>query len=125
MKVLSVKNPWAGAILLLGKDVENRTWKTEYRGRILIHASRSQDMAAFSGKFSDLFTNPSFIFKLRDGCIIGSVALYDCVQNAKSKWAEIGLWHWLLREPIFFNEPISVRGSLGLWEYSGSLPEKV
>ena len=39
VKVLSVKNPFAYLILQGGKDVENRTWTTDYRGRLYIHAS--------------------------------------------------------------------------------------
>ncbi len=38
-KVLSVKNPYAYLIIHGGKDVENRTWQTDYRGRLYIHAS--------------------------------------------------------------------------------------
>lgn len=39
VKVLSVKNPYAYSIIHGGKDVENRTWNTDYRGRLYIHAS--------------------------------------------------------------------------------------
>lgn len=39
MKVLSIKNPWAYMIAHGIKDVENRTWKTNYRGELLIHVS--------------------------------------------------------------------------------------
>ena len=39
VKVLSVKNPFAYLILQGGKDVENRTWTTDYRGRLYIHVS--------------------------------------------------------------------------------------
>ncbi|MFA5377738.1 MAG: ASCH domain-containing protein [Dehalococcoidia bacterium] len=39
MECISVKQPWAALIVCGAKDVENRTWKTDYRGRILIHAS--------------------------------------------------------------------------------------
>jgi hypothetical protein len=38
-KVLSVKQPYAAFICAGVKDVENRTWKTDYRGKLLIHAS--------------------------------------------------------------------------------------
>ena len=54
------------------------------------------------------------------GCIIGSVELVDCVQGHKSPWAEMGMWHWVLKNPILFKEPIPARGSLGLWEYQES-----
>lgn len=37
--VLSIKQPHATLICAGIKTVENRTWKTDYRGKILIHAS--------------------------------------------------------------------------------------
>ena len=43
MKALSVRQPWAWAIAAAGKDVENRTWRTDYRGLIAIHASARPD----------------------------------------------------------------------------------
>jgi len=36
---LSVRQPWAWLIVNGHKDVENRTWSTQHRGDILIHAS--------------------------------------------------------------------------------------
>jgi hypothetical protein len=39
MKCLSVRNPWSYLICSGLKDVENRTWKTNFRGEILIHSS--------------------------------------------------------------------------------------
>lgn len=41
MKALSIRQPWAEAILNLGKRVENRSWQTcHYRGPLLIHAAK-------------------------------------------------------------------------------------
>ena len=39
VKVLSIKNPYAYLIIQGGKDVENRTWTIDYRGRLYIHVS--------------------------------------------------------------------------------------
>lgn len=39
MKALSVKNPWAELIARGEKTIETRTWKTSYRGDLLICAS--------------------------------------------------------------------------------------
>lgn len=39
MRVLSIRQPWATLIVLGIKNVENRTWTTNYRGVVLIHAS--------------------------------------------------------------------------------------
>lgn len=38
-KALTVKQPWAWAIVRGGKDVENRSQRTKHRGRIFIHSS--------------------------------------------------------------------------------------
>lgn len=43
MKAISIQQPWAWAILHAGKDVENRTWRTTYRGPVAIHASKAVD----------------------------------------------------------------------------------
>jgi hypothetical protein len=109
-----------------GKDVENRSWKTNYRGRILVHASKKPDP-----NYRDIF-NKVFFPSLTEGeweeinqewCghIVGSVELVDCVQNFKSHWAEKGMWHWVLRDPVPLENPVPVRGSLGLWEYAGDI----
>jgi hypothetical protein len=126
MKVLSVKNPWAYLIIYgfdfgapMGgfkiKDVENRTWETKYRGPLLIHASKNFDRDAW-------WDNIPYDIKWADynGHIIGQVNLVDCIRNSTSRWAEKGLWHWVLKDPKPC-EPIPIKGSLGLWEYTGEI----
>lgn len=39
MKVLSLKEPWATLIKNKKKFIETRSWKTNYRGELYIHAS--------------------------------------------------------------------------------------
>ena len=43
MKVLSVRQPWAWAIAHGRKDVENRSWPTQWHGRLAVHASARWD----------------------------------------------------------------------------------
>lgn len=43
VKTLSIKQPWAWAILNAGKDIENRSRSTSFRGRILIHTGKNID----------------------------------------------------------------------------------
>lgn len=38
MKTLSVRQPWASLLVSGLKDIENRTWAPNFRGRIMIHA---------------------------------------------------------------------------------------
>lgn len=40
MKALSIRQPWAWAILHAGKRVENRTWSSSFRGTFLLHAAK-------------------------------------------------------------------------------------
>ena len=130
MKALSVIMPWPWFIMKYGKDVENRTWYTNYRGRILIHVSKKPDpyYLTIVKKYS---ADPVLTEKQKEefrylnaalcGCIIGTVEIVDCVQNYSSQWAEPGMWHWVLQKPELFKEPIPARGSLGLWEYGGEM----
>lgn len=40
MKLLSLRQPWAWAVMHGGKRIENRKWNTNYRGQVAIHASK-------------------------------------------------------------------------------------
>ncbi len=39
MKTLSVRQPWASLLVSGLKDIENRTWAPNFKGRIMIYAS--------------------------------------------------------------------------------------
>lgn len=130
MKTLTIKQPWADLIVAGIKDIENRTWKTAYRGRVLIHASKTPcslgelvvyPLTALAknvelGKYAPgQFTN---------GAIIGSVDIVDCVENHPSEWAEKGVYNWVLANPKRYDNPIcNVKGMLGLWDYKGDINE--
>jgi hypothetical protein len=43
VKALTIRPPWAWAVIYRGKDVENRRWRTTYRGPLLIHAGKDPD----------------------------------------------------------------------------------
>jgi ASCH domain len=42
-RLLTIRQPWAWAIIYGGKDVENRSWLTKHRGPLLIHAGSAFD----------------------------------------------------------------------------------
>jgi hypothetical protein len=106
LRAISIRQPWAQAILHRGKNVENRPMRTHYRGRILIQASLKVER----DEALKLKLDPD---ELPTGAIVGCVEIVDCVQNAKSKWAERGQWHWLLRNPRILTKPIPLKGKLG------------
>lgn len=45
MKAISLWNPWAALIVIERKHYETRSWSTEYRGPLLIHAAKSLEGA--------------------------------------------------------------------------------
>ena len=68
-KVLSVKNPFAYLILQGGKDVENRTWTTDYRGRLYIHVSGDTLPFSLAEDYPDLKSEKKYdeyVLKVRD-----------------------------------------------------------
>lgn len=132
MKTLSITQPWAGLIVTGIKDIENRTWKTDYRGKLLIHASAtySKKKRAETEDFirrnilteeeNRTLTNDKGFIQYaccKYGMIIGEVELVDCVKDHSSNWAEKGVWNWVLANPIKYDKPIEIKGKLGLWEY--------
>jgi hypothetical protein len=128
VKTLSEINPWGMLIVFYGKDIENRTWHTDYRGPLLIHVSKKMHPMT-RWILSDLQRDMGVRvtredhYRLREQCghIIGQVELIDCIRNSDSPWAEQGMYHWVLKNPIAFENPIPAKGKLGLWEYEGAL----
>lgn len=115
MKCLSIKQPFAWLICVGDKDVENRTWRTHYRGPLLIHAGLTfAKNVAFGGQ-DGVFLPPDF-FEFTRGAIIGQVGLIDCVTDHQSRWATDGCWHWVLSNPVLFGRPIPYKGRLGLFD---------
>jgi hypothetical protein len=119
MKVLTVKNPWADWIIysLNGqfKTTENRTWETKYRGRIMIHVSKTFDQLNICPP--EATSEDLDRWEKQKGHIIGTVELYATDREMKTQWDEPGLFHWRFKNPLPLEMAIPVRGSLGLWNY--------
>ncbi|MBP2659020.1 MAG: hypothetical protein H6Q69_2052 [Firmicutes bacterium] len=43
MKAITILEPWASLIACGAKKIETRSWSTQYRGLIAIHAAKDQD----------------------------------------------------------------------------------
>jgi len=126
MNVLTIKQPWAYAILHLGKDVENRGFRTHYRGPLLIHSAARPERNPRE-MLAECMNRPPSEQSLRNlphGCIVGVVHLSDCIRDSKSKWAKQGAWHWVLKSARSI-KPIECTGRLGLWTPSASVMKKL
>lgn len=132
MKALAIRQPWAWAILSLGKDVENRTWKTNFRGRVMLHASKKYDHegAAWIRETFAFSTGEGIVLKsssdaemdivipgpddLPRGGLVGSVEIVDCVERINSEWF-FGPFGFVLRNPIEMSYQ-AAKGQLGFFE---------
>ena len=90
-RALSIRQPWALMIVLGYKPVENRTWKTKYRGDLLIHAAQKFDNEGYrwiKQNFPHIELPPAngFLNGFQRGGIIGSARLVDCVTEHDSPW---------------------------------------
>ena len=113
MKALTVKQPWAWAIVNGLKRFENRTWRTNYRGRLLIHAGVSKtDLGQEGDTMPGLPARDALTF----GAIIGMVDVVGCVQvdEVAGQPFAWGPYCWLLANarPL---KPYPCKGRLGLW----------
>jgi hypothetical protein len=119
MKALSIRQPWASLIVSYGKDIENRNWRTNIRGKILIHASKRRDpqteMAAIAAAKRILGFSPIFGDAPMGG-IIGTVDIVDCVSDSDSPWF-VGKFGFVLENPQGF-PLIPYKGKLGFFDIS-------
>ena len=144
MKTITIKQPWASLIVEGIKDIENHTWPTKFRGRVLIHAA-AYPVKGFPCEilndlqFAEVFNNRKLdALDGVNGAIIGSVEIVDCVINHPSVWAEkskeikdvdgnvvheFKIYNWVLANPIKFPEPIPAKGKLSFWDYPNILAE--
>lgn len=126
MKVITIKEPWATLIREGYKEYEFRTWKTKYRGEILIHAGKGVDKEAME-RFKHLNLNYS------SGKIIAKATITDCayvddefrtkmikkdklVYNNLTRKMDKNLYGFKLENVEKIN-PIEVNGKLSLWDY--------
>lgn len=126
MKCLSVLQPWAWAIIHGPKRVENRTWPTNFRGRLYIHAGKGRrwlvesEPATWQERYGvECPAVDSFAF----GAIIGHVDVTDCVPVSRignNPWA-CGPWCWKLANPAALPSPIPYSGKLTLFEVPDSI----
>ena len=119
MKALSVRQPWAWAIIHAGKDIENRTRITRYRGPVAIHATRCtrgeyEDAAKTIKAICGATVPPWGVIRETFGVVIGVVDLWDAREGGhrpRSKWASDDVW-WFLRGPKTC-KPYTCKGARG------------
>lgn len=130
MKVLTLIQPWATLVILGEKKIETRSWKTNYRGEIAIHAGKKVDKSVFEEPYyKDIFKK----YNLTPDNIIRSAIIGTCsIIDVKRTEELVGVisererafgnycpdrFGWILDDikPI---QPIrNVKGMLGFWSF--------
>ena len=121
MKAITIKEPWASLIVQGIKKYEFRSWKTNYRGKVLIHAGLSKENI-------DRFKN--YNLDISSGEIIGEAVISDCILVDERFDDElrkidpvvygnnhVGLYAFKLENIKKYDKKIKVKGKLGLWNY--------
>ena len=127
MKVITVKQPFATLIAEGLKEYEFRTWRTKFRGDILIHAGKGIDKKAMerykhlnldypSGKIIAKATITDCVYiddKLKEELQVKDPLVYYGILKKDSDWDGYGF----KIENIEKIEPIEINGKLSLWDY--------
>lgn len=132
-RALTIRQPWAWAILYAGKDIENRSWPPPHHvigHRIAIHAGKHHDrqaIASYIEVYGDHLPDD-----LPRGAIIGSalVAGYVCDDGAcsspslrryrRSPWFQ-GPFGWVMTDPKPAPSITLCHGALSLWRLPDSI----
>lgn len=129
---ISIRQPWAWLVVNGYKDIENRSWQTNYKGLLIIHAGKKRDrdeediewafntaMMTSGDKYSYLRSRYEKEKVL--GALIGSVMVDNCVSVSDSYWFS-GPFGFVMSQPKVWGQPIPYRGALGL--FSVTMEEK-
>lgn len=133
MKVLSITEPMATLICLGKKRIETRSWKTNYRGKLYIHASLTKIRTEWknNNNLMNLLDNND----LNYGKIICKCDLVDCIymdedfinkikkdeQEYLCGIYELGRYAWVLDNIEILGTPIDIKGHLGIWNYGDDI----
>jgi len=138
MKAITLWQPWASLVVGGYKKIETRSWDTNHRGWLAVHAAKREPLDARTLGL----INPYFATCLDAmgyypgmwprGVILGFVWLETTVPT-KNILAELtrrekafgdyspGRFAWLLRHQGRLPKPVPVRGRQGLWNWE--IPE--
>lgn len=130
-RALTLTQPWATLIATGKKCVETRSWMTNYRGRLAIHAAKGfpKEARDFASTERALGRLPA---RIPVGAIVATARIVDCVPTHEAAVSVSALerlygdytpgrWAWVLADIDELEEPIGALGALGLWPLSPGL----
>lgn len=142
---ITLWQPWAWLIAKGLKKFETRSWKTDYRGQILIHSAVKRPGLAERGYWNwwmehgMLGTDPPELKSLPLGRIVAVADLAECCPTSgPNGWTPVeyspewqfGNWEpdrygWKLRNVKALVKPVEATGLQRLWYPSGAIVMRV
>lgn len=138
MKTISLWQPWASLVATNWKHYETRSWSTNYRGPLLIHAAKHTDDLEYwfnQPKFKEHLQASGIAhwIDLPRGAIIAAVKLVSVIPTEHIRHRlsstelafgnyEDGRFAWELEFGYRFVSPIPYRGAQGLFDCNFELP---
>lgn len=123
MKAITIHQPWADLIAGGVKTIETRTWPTQFRGVLAIHAGKAN---AETPKRQDAETQNEFwcdsgYRRVEYGAVVAVARMYDCrrltAADEPAACCECaGKFGFFLRDIMRLRHPMKLRGQQGLWE---------
>jgi activating signal cointegrator 1 len=146
MKALTLYQPWATLVAIGAKKIETRSWRTNYRGPLAIHAGKNisqlpicctEPFLTILKQAGYLWANGDWVSPLPKGCILATCDLVDCVLMDEKflsdpvyslGWSvshpetafgyfKLGRYAWMLDNVKIPPKPIQAKGAIGLWEW--------
>jgi len=134
MKAITIWQPWASLIAIGAKEYETRSWSTNYRGPIAIHAAKKEPMinglpeiiqkavrAVFHKRYGSRLVDPT-----PTGCIVAVAELVEVIRtkdHLPSEQEEMfgdwspGRFAWKFANVTILSNPTPVSGRQGLWDW--------
>lgn len=136
MKALTLYQPWATLVAIGAKKIETRSWQTEYRGPLAIHASKTFPKWAkeliWKDPFHEALSGEAFDIKRENfhfGMILATCWLIRCeriyatnrpISQEERAFGDYspGRYMWFLGDIKKLEYPIPAKGSMSLWEWN-------
>jgi len=135
MDAITLWQPWATLTVTGEKRIETRSWNTNFRGRVAMHAAKSDH----SGILLHIPMGELEYFQKAGVCgmpepprgvIVGTIEIIDCrpieqlygsrydtpKERAFGDWSK-GRFGWILDAPMLFKTPIPASGKQGFWKW--------
>lgn len=125
IRALTIRQPFPELILRRRKPYEIRSWKTNYRGPLLIHSAMKvkSEFATELGLSPEKLTTSAFV----GVALLSDVRPYTREDSRLLKKRRAGggwypnLFSWVLKKPLRLARPIKAKGQLGLFAAPASV----